>query len=309
MKGVHRGISSSFHNCLTLPIRDAKPRCPRPGSQPATTPPCLFGTRAPRARLGSAPIIETRGIRVTKGASVEAGWVAARCWSGLLVRWLSWWGRWMCENAPDDFVVADNVELPCPGTQGGMQWEWRVVSLKDIFPGELLALCVQDKDVGPEEDLGGWRGGDTNTESRAGHDHRGDKPEHGGNQPVGRGGGERCAEPPAAGGSARIPSAPLAFAVVEGCLGSERGGEHQGGEEVIDVNAKPPPPVSSHLFYPTPPHRGTEDGCGRVCFGKEEGSRPSKACGCGCPSSSFPPGRRWVRGPRNAYGAVSETCG
>ena len=37
---------------------------------------------------------------------------------------------------------------------------WRILSLKDIFPGELLALCVQDKDVGPEEDLGGWRAGD-----------------------------------------------------------------------------------------------------------------------------------------------------
>ena len=41
-----------------------------------------------------------------------------------------------------------------------MAWEWRVVSLKDIFPGELLALCVRERDVGPEEDLGGRRGAD-----------------------------------------------------------------------------------------------------------------------------------------------------
>ena len=37
-------------------------------------------------------------------------------------------------DAPDDFVVADNVELPWPSAQGGMEWEWRVMSLRDIFP-------------------------------------------------------------------------------------------------------------------------------------------------------------------------------
>ena len=78
-------------------------------------------------------------------------------------------------DAPDDFVVTDNLELQWPGAQEDMQWEWRVVSLKDIFPGELLALCVQDKDVGPEEDFRGWRGGDADTESKAGRNQRGDK--------------------------------------------------------------------------------------------------------------------------------------
>ena len=78
-------------------------------------------------------------------------------------------------DAPDDFVVTDKLELQWPGAQGDMQWEWRVVSLKDIFPGELLALCAQDKDVGPEEDLRGWRSGDADTESRAGRNQRGDK--------------------------------------------------------------------------------------------------------------------------------------
>ena len=133
----------------------------------------------------------------------------------------------------------------------------------------LLALCLQDKDVGPEEDLGGWRGGDTDRESRAGRDHRGDKLEHGGNQPAGQAGGERCGERPAAGESARILNAPLAFADVKGC--SECGGEHQGGEEVIDVDAEPSPPpplVGNHLFYPAAPHRGRQDGCGCVCLGK-----------------------------------------
>ena len=145
-------------------------------------------------------------------------------------------------DAPDDFVVADNVELPWPNAQGDMEWEWRIVSLKDIFPGELLALCVLDKDVAPEEYLGGSRGGEADTESRAGHNQRGDRPEHGDGQPAGQGGGERRGESPAAGGSARIPSAPLPFAAVEGCPGSERGGEHPGREEIINVDAEPPPP-------------------------------------------------------------------
>ena len=50
---------------------------------------------------------------------------------------------------------------------GGMEWEWRVVSLKDILPGDLPALCVREKDVGPEEDLGGWRDAETPAESSA----------------------------------------------------------------------------------------------------------------------------------------------
>ena len=60
-------------------------------------------------------------------------------------------------DAPDDFIVAYNVELPWPSARGDMEWEWRVVSLKHMLLGELLALCVPEKDVGTEEDLGGWR--------------------------------------------------------------------------------------------------------------------------------------------------------
>ena len=116
-------------------------------------------------------------------ARVEAGRSAALCWLGLPVKWLAWWGRWMSESVaahygdtPDDFVVADNVELPWRSAQGDMDWEWRVVSLKDIFPGELLALCVRDKDVGPEEDLGGWKRGDEGATPRADNGQRGDGP-------------------------------------------------------------------------------------------------------------------------------------
>ena len=84
------------------------------------------------------------------------------CWLGLLVRWLAWWGYWLCKSvvahycdAADDFVVAHNVELPWPSARGGMEWEWRVVSLKDVFPEELLALYIPHEDIGPEEELAG----------------------------------------------------------------------------------------------------------------------------------------------------------
>ena len=55
------------------------------------------------------------------------------------------------------------------------------------------------------------------------------------------------------------------------------------------------PPFGNHLVYLATPHRGKQDKCGRVCLGKEEGSRPSEACGCGCPSGSFPKVGRWAR--------------
>ena len=103
--------------------------------------------------------------RCESAHAVEEGWVGGRALLGLPVRWLARWSRWMLESVaahygdtPDDFIVAGNVELPWPSARGGMEWEWRVVSLKHIFLGELLALCVQEKDVGPEEDLGGGGG-------------------------------------------------------------------------------------------------------------------------------------------------------
>ena len=63
-------------------------------------------------------------------------------------------------DAPNDFVLADNVELPWPSARGRMEWECRVVSLRYIFPEHLLALCVPDRELGAEEDLGAWPDGE-----------------------------------------------------------------------------------------------------------------------------------------------------
>ena len=92
-------------------------------------------------------------------------------------------------NAPDNFVLADIVETPWPGAQGDIEWEWRVLSLKSSFQGGPLAICLRDKELGPEEDLGGWRVGDADTETRAGRNQRGHIPEHGDSQPAEQGGG------------------------------------------------------------------------------------------------------------------------
>ena len=58
------------------------------------------------------------------------GGSAALRWLGLPVRWLTWWGRWMSVSvaahygdASNNFVVADNVELPWPRTQADMAWK------------------------------------------------------------------------------------------------------------------------------------------------------------------------------------------
>ena len=76
-----------------------------------------------------------------------------------------------------------------------MEWEWRVVSLKDMFPGELLTLCVREKDVGPDEVLGGWRDAEATAESRAdrsrGDDGGGGGGAQGDSQPTRGGGTER----------------------------------------------------------------------------------------------------------------------
>ena len=86
---------------------------------------------------------------------------------GLPVRWLAWPGYWLRElvaahyrEALDDFIVADNMELPWPRALAGYSWEWRVVSLRDIFPEELVALCVSGRGRGPQEDLGSWPDGE-----------------------------------------------------------------------------------------------------------------------------------------------------
>ena len=82
-------------------------------------------------------------------------------------------------------------------------------------------------------------------------------------------------ESPAGGGGRRVLDVPLAFAAVEGRPESKRAGERQEREDAIDVDADPPPPpVGWHLFYPSAPDRGTQDGCQRIGVGKEESSRP-----------------------------------
>ena len=37
--------------------------------------------------------------------------------------------------------MVDNVELPWRSAQEDMEWECRVVSLKDIFPGDWSYMC------------------------------------------------------------------------------------------------------------------------------------------------------------------------
>ena len=179
---------------------------------------------------------------------------AALRWLGLPVRWLAWWGRWMSESAaahyddaPDDFIVADSVELPWPSAQGGMEWEWRVVSLQDIFPGELLALCVREKDVGREEDIGGWRDAEVIAESRTDHGRRDDGGDQGDGQPGGGGGAgtEGARESPDRTADWRVLDVPLAFAAVQGRPGSERTGARREREDAIDVDVEPPPPLSA----------------------------------------------------------------
>ena len=87
------------------------------------------------------------------GRQACASWVCRSDGSLCLDRWMPESVAAHYGDAAHDFAVADNVELPWPIAQGDMAWEWRVLSLKDMFPGELLALFVRERDVGPEEDL------------------------------------------------------------------------------------------------------------------------------------------------------------
>ena len=135
--------------------------------------------------------------------------------------------------------------------------------------------------------------------------------ELGDGHPAREGGGcgiQRGRESPDKSGDARVPDVPLAFAAARGRPGSERIGGRREREDVIDVDAEPPPPtttIGTHLFYSPVPNRGTPDGCGHVGVGKEESSRTGEACGCGCPSGSFPPSGKWVGGLGSACNAVS----
>ena len=74
--------------------------------------------------------------------------------------------RWRPTTVTSLWPTTWSCRGPVPG--GGMEWEWRVVSLKHIFPGELLALCVRGRDVGPEEELGERCSGDGEASLRDG---------------------------------------------------------------------------------------------------------------------------------------------
>ena len=146
---------------------------------------------------GSAYLQMDMGAALSGCAKAHARWPAwkrggsaALRWLALAVRWLPWWGRWMCWSVAADFVMADNVDLLWPSSRGGIEWEWRVVSLKDIFWGGMLALCLQDRDVGPEEELGGWHTGDAHAGSRTNPEQRRTGPQQRGGQPARQGGEE-----------------------------------------------------------------------------------------------------------------------
>ena len=94
------------------------------------------------------------------------------------------------------------------------------MSLKVVFPGELLALCVPDRDVGPHEDLRGWRNGEGVTVSQTSPVGSVQSRGNGNTQPHGallRGGGG--AEQSLARGSARVLGAPLALMDDKGMSG------------------------------------------------------------------------------------------
>ena len=147
---------------------------------------------------------------------------------------------------------ADNVELPWPSARGGMEWEWRVVSLKDMFPGQLLALSVREKDVGPEAVLGEWRDAEAATESNADRRRRDD------------GGGGRGDSQPAGGGTLREVERVPTEAGTRGSrmsLWPSRPCKGDRGPSVpADVGRErtsstsmltPRPPLGRHLLYPS----------------------------------------------------------
>ena len=96
------------------------------------------------------------------------GGSAALRWLGLPIKWLVWWGRWLSEtvavhyaDAPDDFVVTTEAVLPWPSDDPTREFLWRAVSLRDVFPRELLELCAPDANEPPKwgDDGDGSAGG------------------------------------------------------------------------------------------------------------------------------------------------------
>ena len=220
----------------------------------------------------------------TRWHACRRGGSAALRRLGLPVIWLAWWGRWMSQSAAahygdaaDDFVGVDNVELPWPSVRGGLEWEWRVVPRRDMFPGELQALCVWEKDVGSEEVLGGWRDAKAQTESGANRS-RGDEGGGGARrQPTREGGGLALRKEERAPTEAGTRGSRMSLWPSRPCKGN------RGPSVLADVGRQrksstsmlspPPPPVGRHLLYPSAPDRGTPDGCRRVGL-RGGGGRP-----------------------------------
>ena len=105
------------------------------------------------------------------------GGSAALRWMGLPIKWLAWWGRWLSEtvavhyaDAPDDFVVTPEAFLPWPTDNPIGEFVWRTVSLRDVFPRDLLELCAPDANEPPKwgddgDGSAGGRGGSCPGES------------------------------------------------------------------------------------------------------------------------------------------------
>ena len=199
------------------------------------------------AALGGSNNLHARWHAWKRGGSAALRWV------GLPIKWLAWWGRWLSDtvavhyaDAPDDFVVTSEAILPWPTDSPTGEFEWRTVSLRDVFPRELLELCVPDADEPP------GRGGDG--DGSAGGRGRSCPGESAGSATGGTGGGEGRAGAQGRGG-------PPALTAIEGSAGRRRRPRGDGGGGgVIDVDADPPTRLCSRLLHQAAAHRGPQNG-------------------------------------------------
>ena len=128
-------------------------------------------------------------------------------------------------------------------------------------PGGLLALCMREKDVGPQEVLGGWRDAEATTESRADRSRRDDR----------GGGGGATRQPTCLREMERVPTeagtrgSRMSLWPSRPCRGDRGPSVVAGvGREKTSstpmLSPPPPPPIGRHLLYPSAPDRGTSDG-------------------------------------------------
>ena len=179
------------------------------------------------------------------------GGSAALRWMGLPIKWLAWWGRWLSEtvavhyaDAPDDFVVTSEAVLPWPADNPTGEFVWHTVSLRDVFPRELLELCVPDAHEPPK-----WGDdGDGSAEGRGGSCPG----ESAGSATEGTAGGEDRA-------GARDPGAPPALTAIEGSSGRGRRPRETGGGSHLR-GCGPPVCLCSRLLHQAAAHRGPQNG-------------------------------------------------